>query len=103
MLASFLGTKVPTVGLDAVEKGNGISCASIPPIVDTKVENGSCGGAVGALGIGGLPTLCVLAIELATSKVFGTTPSITPFWFMSLCGCDEVVVLGANSRIGNPC
>ena len=103
MLASSLGAKVLTVGFDAMEKGNGTSCASIPPIVGTKVENASYGGEVGALGIGGLPTLRVPSLELAASKVFGTTPSINPFSLMSLRGCDEVVVLGANSETVNPC
>ena len=101
--ASSLGAKVLMVGFDAMGKINDSSCASIPPIVGMKVEIGSCGGAMVALGIGGLPTLCVPTLELTASKVFGTTPSITPFLFTSLYGCDEVVVLGANSGIGNPC
>ena len=102
MFASSLGAKVLIVGFDAVGKGNGTSCASIPPIAGMKVEKGSCGCAMGALGIRGLPTLRVLALELAASKVFGTIPSITPFSFTSLHGCDKVVALCANSRIGQP-
>ena len=57
---------------------------------------------MGALGIGGLPTLCVLALELAAFDVFETTPSITPFPFKSLLDCDEVG-FGANFGIGSPC
>ena len=100
MLASSLGAKILTVGFDAVGKGYETSCASIPPSVDTKVENGSYNGAVG---IGDLPTLQFPALELATSKVFETTPSIAPFPLMSLYGFAEVIVLGTNSRIGKPC
>ena len=108
MLASSLGTKVLTMGFDAMGKGmgtgnGGTSCASIPPIVGTKVEKGSCGGAVGALGISGLSILRAPTLELAASKLFGTTLSITPFSFMSLLGCKVVVTLGANLGIGTPC
>ena len=107
MLASSLGAEVlivgmVVVGMVVVGMGSGTSCASIPSIVGTKVENGPCGGAMGALRIGGLPALLVPALELATPNVFKTTPSITPFPFKSLLDCDEVG-FGANSRIGNPC
>ena len=90
------------MGMVVVGMGNGTSCASIPSVVGTKVENGSCGGAMGALGIGGPPTLLVLDLELAASDVFKTTPSITPFLFKSSLDCEEVN-FGTNSRIGNPC
>ena len=56
-----------------------------------------------ALGIGGLPKLHVLTLKLAAFEVLGTTPSITPFPFTSLYGCDKVVVLGPISGIGKPC
>ena len=102
MLASSLGAKILIVGMVIVGMGNGTSCASTPYVVGTKVENGSCGGAVGALGTGGLPTLLVLALELVASDVFGTTLSITPFPFKSFLDCDEVG-FGANFGIGNPC
>ena len=102
MLASSLGAKVLIVGMLVMGMGSGTSCASISLVFGTKVENGSCGGAVDALGIGGLPTLLVLALELAACDVFGTTPSITPFLFKSFLDYDEVD-FGANSGIGNPC
>ena len=57
---------------------------------------------MGALGIGGLPILHVLTLELAAFEVFGTTPSITPFLFKSLQDYDEVG-FGANLGIDNPC
>ena len=91
------------MGLDGVWKVNGTSCASIPPSIGTKVENKSCNGVNDALGTSGLLALYVPALELAAFKLFGTTPSITPFPFTSLLGCDEVATLGANSRISNPC
>ena len=77
-------------------------CRNPSNFLGTKVEKGSCGGAVDALGVGGLPTFLVLALELAAFDVFGTTPSITPFPFKSFLDCDEVG-FGASSRIGNPC
>ena len=64
MLASSLRAKVLIVDFDAMGKGNGTSCASIPSVAGMEVEKGSFGGAVGALGIGGLPTLCVPTLEL---------------------------------------
>ena len=60
-------------------------------------------GVGGALGTVDLLVFCVFALELAASKMFGSTPSITSFAFTSLLGCKEVVTLGVNSRIGNPC
>ena len=90
------------MGMVVVGMGSGTSCASIPSIGGTKVKNGSCGGAVDALGVGGLPTFLVLALELAAFDVFGTTPSITPFPFKSFLDCDEVG-FGANFGIGSPC
>ena len=89
------------MGMVIAGMGSGTSCASIPFVVGTKVENGSCGGAVRALEIGGLSTLLVPTLELAAFDVFGTTPSITPFPFKSFLDCEEVN-FGANSRIGNP-
>ena len=103
MFASSLDTEILTMGLDMVGKVKGTSCSLIPPFIGAKVENGSCSGARGALGIGGLPTLLVPALKLTVSKLLGTTPSITPFPFTSLLSCEEVVTLGANSRIDNPC
>ena len=50
----------------------------------------------------GLPTLRILSLELATSNVFGTTSSITPFQFKPLLDYDEVG-FGANLGIGSPC
>ena len=97
MLASSLGAEVLKVGMVVVGMDSGTSCASIPLVVATKVENGSYGGAMGALGISGLPTLCVLALELTAFDVFGNTPSITSF-----LECDEVG-FGANCGIDNPC
>ena len=91
------------MGLDMVGKVNGTSCALIPPSIRAKVENGSCGSAGGALGTGGLPPIRVHALELVALELFGNTPSITPFPFMSLLGSKEVVTLGANWGIGNPC
>ena len=44
MLASSLGIQVLIVGFDMVEKGNGTSCALIPPSVGAKVEKGSLSG-----------------------------------------------------------
>ena len=102
MLASSLGAECLIVGMVVVGMGSGTSCASLPLVVSTKVENGSCDGAVGALGMGVLPTLLILALELAAFDVFGTTLSITTFSFKSLLDYDEVG-FGANSRIGNPC
>ena len=64
--------------------GNGTSCASVPPAVGTKVENGSNSGAVGALGKVDPPTFRVPALELAASEVCEPTPFITPFPFKSL-------------------
>ena len=98
MLASSLSAKVLIVGMVMVGMGNGTSCASTPSIV----ENRSCGGAVGALGIGGLPTLLVLALELAAFDVFRINPSTTPFPFKSFLDYEEVD-FGANFGIGNPC
>ena len=90
------------MGMVVVGMGCGTSCASIPSIVGTKVENGSCGGAMGALGMGGLPTLLAFALELAAFDVLGTTPVIAPFPFISLL--DYVKVgFGANSKINRPC
>ena len=86
-----------------VGKVNGTSCASIPSFIDAKVENGSYNGASNALRIGNLLALLVPALELVTFELFGTTLSITLFPFTSLLGCDEVVTLGANFGIGNPC
>ena len=102
MLASSIGAEVLIVGMVVVGMGSGTSCASIPSIIGTKVENGFCGGVVGALGTGGLPTFLVLALEFAAFDVFGTTPSITPFPFKSFLDCDEAN-FGANFAIGNPC
>ena len=102
MLASSLGAEVLIMGMVVLGMGNGTYCASIPLVVGTKAKNGSCGGAMVALGIGGLPTLRVPTLELAASNLFGTTPSITPFLFKSLLDYDEVG-FGANSRINSPC
>ena len=82
------------MGMVVVGMDSGTSCASIPFVIGTKVENGSCGGAVGELSIGGLPTLLLPALELAAFD--GTTPSIIPFLFKSFLDCDEVN-FGPNS------
>ena len=50
MLVSSLGAEVLIVGMVVEGMGSGTSCASVPPVVGTKVENGSSDGAVGALG-----------------------------------------------------
>ena len=93
-LASSLGIEILTMGFGMVGKGNGTSCALIHPSIGAKVEKGSLSGAGGALGIGRVLALRVLAL-VASSKLFGTTPSTL--------GCVEVATLGASSRIGNPC
>ena len=85
-----------------VGMSSGTSGASVPSIFGTKAENGSSGGVTCALGTLGLPTLQILALELAAFDVFGTTPSITPFPFMSFLDCDEFG-FGAIFGIGNPC
>ena len=102
MLVSSLGAEVLIVGMVVKGMGSGTSCASIPFAIGTKVENGSSGGAVGALGNADPPTFQVPALELAALDAFETTPSITPFPFKSLLDGDDVG-FGANSRIGNPC
>ena len=84
MLASSLGTEVLIVGMVVVGMGSGTSCASVPPAIGTKVENGSSGGAVGALGNADPPTFRVPTLELVALDAFETTPSITPFSFKSL-------------------
>ena len=56
MLVSSLGAEVLIVGMVVEGMGSGTSCASIPPAVGTKVENGFSGGAVGALGNADHPT-----------------------------------------------
>ena len=65
MLASSLGAEVLIVGMVVEGIGNGTSCASVPPAVGTKVENGSNSVAVGALGKADPPTFQVPALELA--------------------------------------
>ena len=55
-LISSLGAEVLIVGMVVEGIGNGTSCASIPPAVGTKVENGSNNGAIGALGKADPPT-----------------------------------------------
>ena len=102
MLVSSLGAEVLIVGMVVKGMGSGPSCASVPLVVGTKVENGSSGGAMGALGNVDPPTFQVLALELAALDAFGTTSSITPFPFKSLLDGDDVG-FGANFGIGNPC
>ena len=75
------------MGFNVVGKVNGTSCALTSPSIGEKVENGSCNGADGALGICGLPALHVPALKLAPFELLGTTLSITPFPFTSLLGC----------------
>ena len=56
MLVSSLGAQVLSVGMVVGGMGSGTSCASVPPALGTKLENGSSSGAVGALGNADPPT-----------------------------------------------